>query len=112
MKYKAGDRVRVREWDDMAQEFGAGTRDLIDCKFSFVSSMKKYCGDIVTIKKEISGGYKIEEDEGKWNWSDDMFKTPKDVCRNFENIKIEITMAEAFRALREYYGCDVVIREG
>lgn len=112
MKYKAGDRVRVREWDDMAREFGVDGTDHINCSFGFVLSMRKYCGNIVTIQKASSTGYEIEEDEEGWRWSDDMFEMPKNVCKSFKNIKIEITMAEAFRVLKEYYGCDVVIKEG
>lgn len=112
MRYRAGDKVRVREWDDMAQEFGLDDSGQINCRFGFIFLMRKYCGDIVTIKKVRSTGYRIEEDKEKWNWTDDMFEASKNDCRNFENIKIEITMAEAFRALKEYYGCDVVIREG
>ena len=51
MKYKVGNKVRVRQWDDMAKEFGesAGSIDTPAC--SFEENMRLYCGTIVTIKE-------------------------------------------------------------
>lgn len=45
MKYefKVGDRVRIREWDDMEKEFGC-SYDNINCFPKFVSGMKHLCG--------------------------------------------------------------------
>ena len=32
MRYKVGDKVRVRQWDDMAKEFGTDEAGRIDTK--------------------------------------------------------------------------------
>jgi hypothetical protein len=79
MKFKVGDKVRVRKWEDMENEFGLNVHGDINCKYSFVNDMTRYCGQIVTIKNVFSGHYCIEED-GKfypihWIWTDDMFES-------------------------------------
>ena len=39
-----GDVVLIRQWDDMANEFGFASRGVIDCKFHFTDAMMQYCG--------------------------------------------------------------------
>ena len=64
MKYKVGDKVRVRE--DLIAEKQYG-------KDFFVSEMNPFKGQIVTIKIVKDGGYVIEEDSGEWYWTEEMF---------------------------------------
>lgn len=73
-KYKVGDKVRVREWEDMANEFGIDACGDIDCEISFVTSMAMFCGRVVTIKDVNGNFYEIEEDNGEWEWRDYMFR--------------------------------------
>lgn len=44
MKYKVGDKVRVRQWDDMAKEFGVNNGNIPINGCLFVKEMKQYCG--------------------------------------------------------------------
>ena len=64
MKYKIGDKVRVRE-------------DLIEFEHYkevlFVPSMSSFKGKIVTIYYTTDIGYKIKEDSKRYYWTDDMF---------------------------------------
>ena len=64
MKYKIGDKVRVRE-------------DLIEFErykeVLFVPSMSSFKGKIVTIYYITDIGYKIKEDSKRYYWTDDMF---------------------------------------
>ena len=55
MKYKVGDKVKVREWDDMENEFGVDENGYINTPvFRFTKFMKNYCGKIATIVNVVS----------------------------------------------------------
>ena len=41
--FNVGDRVKIREWDDMAQEYGLSGGS-INCRCTFVPAMKVFCG--------------------------------------------------------------------
>lgn len=70
MKFKVGEKVRVREWNDLAKEFGyvpGFGNDIIDAPLVFGSGMKEHCGKIVTISVcDIDCTYQIEEDKTCW----------------------------------------------
>ena len=73
MKYKKGDKVRVREWDGMKREFGVDDHCWIKTPlYNFTPMMGEYCGKVVTIKEVYDNYYKIEEDD--FSWTDDMFE--------------------------------------
>jgi hypothetical protein len=65
MKYKVGDKVRIRE-------------DLIASKryngLSFVPSMEQYKGKVATITNIIFGYYCIDLDNESWHLVDEMFE--------------------------------------
>lgn len=54
--FKVGDRVRIRAWDDMANEFGRDVFGNIECKLSFVPQMKHLCGREYMIEKISASG--------------------------------------------------------
>lgn len=72
MKYKVGDKVRVRSWESMEKEFGLTDGGNIKVKYAFAKEMEKYCGKLVTISSN-NGCYRIKEDSGEYIWDDDMF---------------------------------------
>ena len=79
MAYNVGDKVRVRLWNDMAHEYGFdddGDIVMSGCEY-FVSDMKHFCGEIVTIEVSRPYGYRIAEDGGHWTWTDEMFEPVK-----------------------------------
>lgn len=47
--FSVGDRVRIRDWDDMASEFGVDEDGEIPCKYIFAQSMRDFCGQEYTI---------------------------------------------------------------
>lgn len=67
MKYKVGDKVRVKEDLSISKMYD-------DCYVN--SSMVVLSGRIVTIHevRENVNRYKIEEDDMAWNWTDSMFE--------------------------------------
>lgn len=77
MKYKVGDKVRVKsiEWYDKNKE-ADGPVKLFEGNYNFIKSMSKYCGRIVTICRVdyVGGFYDIVEDNGKSFWTDEMFE--------------------------------------
>lgn len=72
MKYKVGDKVKVREWDDMVEEFGTDEDGDIGCNLCFIKYMEKYCGEEMTVSRVLTGYYILEEDDEGWQWTDDM----------------------------------------
>lgn len=62
MKYKVGDRVKVRSWNQMVNEYGVNECGDIKMKPLFIDSMRKYCEKIVTIKEVCGYHYCIKED--------------------------------------------------
>ena len=81
MKYKVGDKVKVRGWDDMVSEFDLDARGDIELPgIFFTKKMEKFCGKIVTIQErevDLDGKayYEILEDtEHEYDFSDDMFE--------------------------------------
>jgi len=50
--FKVGDRIAIREWDDMAEEFTVDGYGDIDCgSYFFVSKMKSLCGNEYVIEE-------------------------------------------------------------
>lgn len=43
-RFSVGDHVRIREWDDMVNEFGVTNSGYIPCKLTFTRNMKHLCG--------------------------------------------------------------------
>ena len=73
-KFKVGDKVRIRQWNDMVKEFGTiGDGSIIDVGPQFTESMKKYCGKVITITGINSVGY-YTIDEDVWKFCDEMFE--------------------------------------
>ena len=55
-KFKVGELVRIRQWDDMEKEFGLDADGDINCRVQFVQSMKYLCGKYAEITKNHDDG--------------------------------------------------------
>lgn len=95
-RFKVGDLVRVREWDDMKKEFGSDGDLRIYCKCSFIYMMKDTCGDVCTIKDLTeSGNYKLSgKKESGRIYSEDMLY-PAITYREYAE-KVEPKRIESF----------------
>lgn len=63
-KFKVGDKLRIRQWEDMAEEFGSeptGSSDSIGCLYSFPATMKHLCGLPFTVRDVFGDQYFSEE---------------------------------------------------
>ena len=74
MKYKVGDKVKVRSWDSLAKEFGVEYAGDIRLPNNwFVHQMQKYCGEMLVITEVGTISYRTEGNT--WNWTDEMFES-------------------------------------
>lgn len=80
MKYKVGDKVKVRNDLKVLKRYDDHT---------FVKRMEKYKGKLVTISDELPGFYHIKEDKNEnWNWTEQMFEPVVELTAE-EAIKIQ-----------------------
>ena len=57
---KVGNKIRIREFDDMEKQYGyryVGDVKVINVFMSFTEDMKKICGDVINIDEEIKKNY-------------------------------------------------------
>lgn len=112
MRYKVGDLVKVREWNDMADQYEVrdgvlGPQILVpndvnkNCKAHFINSMKSYCGKTFRIYKVLpdDGLYQIEE--MGYYLNDNML----------ENVYPVLTPNEVWKWVRVNYGNDKSMKE-
>ena len=72
---KEGNIVKVREWDDMAKEYGeyySANKPAINCSKTFTKEMRKYCGEIIKITKNMEKKF---NERGCFYYEDYMFST-------------------------------------
>lgn len=113
MRCKVGDKVRVRQWDDMAKE--SGLNDCGDINNGFTQSMKHFCGRIYEIYK-VYNYYYILKDESivfDWCFTDEMLEdvvslsleTPKTQKESEKKMKKQKTQRERLEEqLKKYQG--------
>lgn len=92
-KFKVGDRVKIRQWDDMKREYGLDPYGAIMMPCTFMPEMREYCGKTVIIQDIAStlrdDRYHIKGGDG-WCFSDEMFETPATI-RAYEVLKASRT---------------------
>lgn len=103
MNYKAGDKVKVKEWDDMLKGSRVNADGNIPLSDGYVFNrlMREYCGKEMTVK-EVCGDkfYHLAEDSHGWSFRDDMLV--------HNNQKIVITSDGKETLARLYDGGKVV----
>lgn len=79
MKFKVGDKVRVREDLEINKMHG---------NYEFIKEMAHLKGEIVTIKEVLKSGYRIEEEY--YMWTDEMLEEVKENKMDFKTILTDI----------------------
>lgn len=70
--YEVGDKVLIRDWNDMEEEFGVSLLGGIKSKCAFTSVMRKYCNRTLTIGRITDeGNYCMLEDRCLFIFSSD-----------------------------------------
>lgn len=101
-RFKIGDKVRVREWDDMAKERGSN-KEVIFCTCSFVDCMKPLCGKVFTvIGTNGTFFYGLDGEASGWAFSDDMLY-PAITYREYMKENFPDDVSKGFRG--GVYGC-------
>lgn len=73
MNFKVGDVVRIRTREDIKKKLRNSTLNIKEC--IFIPKMEEYTGQVSQIKDITRyGAYKLDIDNGKYNWSDYMFE--------------------------------------
>ena len=79
-KFKVGELVRIRQWDDMEKEFGLTMLGSIRCRCCFADGMKPLCGKYAEIKDLLLDGivhlrfFNCDDSVENWNYSTDMIE--------------------------------------
>lgn len=89
MKYKVGDKVKVRQWDSLVEEYGTPygniEKDFDSAVFVFL--MGEHCGEELEIREVRGDSYYCKSNT--WEWQDWMFE--KDSQLLLENIESRIS---------------------
>lgn len=95
MEFKVGDRVRIRQWEDMEKEFGTDSDGDIRVWARFVKGMRHLCGRTAIITEIYGRGVKLDFDnktgDVDWGYTTDMIEKAEEPK--------EMTMAEIEAAL-------------
>lgn len=74
-EFKIGDKVQVKTWKELVDEFGITDEGSVDCgDIHFIEEMKYLCGEVITITENNFAGEYIEIDskEDVWSLTPDM----------------------------------------
>ena len=59
-KFKVGELVRIRQWDDMVEEFGTDGYGSAACNYRFLDAMKPRCGKYAEIEDLNDGQVELK----------------------------------------------------
>ena len=80
MKYKVGDRVRIKsiDWYEKNKSNRGYVTIVCEAEVAFTIEMSSLCGQIVTISQKVYTQdvefYRIREDRGTYMWTDEMIE--------------------------------------
>ena len=83
MKFKEGEKARVKSFDKLVKEFGVPVP--ASC---FTYAKRQYCDRVVTIAKVYENGYLIKEDNRWAYWTDEMLEPIN--CPNAKYILVKL----------------------
>ena len=88
IKFKVGDKVKVREGLDISKDYGG---------YCITTEMLELKSKILTIKEARDYGYRIEEDECNFTWTDEMLK--KATKQEVEGLEVNNTVEDIKKEL-------------
>lgn len=74
MKYKVGDKVRIKSLDWYNQNKYISLIETTNSDYNFIEVMQYFCGKVMTISSVNSNYYDMVEDAGEYFWTDEMIE--------------------------------------
>lgn len=74
MKYKVGDKVRIKSIDWYNQNKDVSLIESTNSYYNFIAIMQDFCGKVMTISSVNSDYYDMVEDAGEYYWTDEMIE--------------------------------------
>ena len=78
MKYKVGDKVRIKNLDwynqNKDEDDNVPLIESTNSDYNFVEAMRGFCGKVMTISSVNSYYYDMAEDDGDYYWTDEMIE--------------------------------------
>lgn len=74
MKYKVGDKVRIKNLDWYNQNKDVSLIESTNSYYNFIEVMRDFCGKVMTISSVNSDYYDMVEDAGEYYWTDEMIE--------------------------------------
>ncbi len=103
MKYKVGDKVKIKTWEDLEREYGIASSGNIQYSSPtaafFVKEMERelnsrFCDRVLTIMK-VTGYYYLMEEMPQWTWSDYMIEgLEKNYYTIFDSIEFRFELID------------------
>lgn len=92
MRYKVGDKVRVRQWDDMVEEFDVNDGNIYMTGCCFIKKMKQYCGKTYEVSNTFSVCYslKTENEVLDYFFTDGMLEDVSSLQIHADSLTLEI----------------------
>ena len=98
MRYKINNKVRIKTWKEMKEEYGLDFNRDIKCEYGFLKDMEERLNKLNTNRvltiKEIKNNYYYMKEMGNW-WSNEMieclakdYKNPEQINSRFEILDI------------------------
>lgn len=75
MKYKVGDKVRIKSLDWYNQNKDVSLIETTNSDYNFIEVMRGFCGKVMTISNVNSDYYDMVEDDGDYYWTDEMIES-------------------------------------
>jgi hypothetical protein len=80
MKYKVGDKVKIREDLIVDNDYGSD---------GFTEEMERYKGKTATITDVYWDKYEIDIDDGNWCWTDEMLEDDVSIAKSKDDVKAQ-----------------------
>lgn len=79
MKYKVGDKVKIKSKDWYEKNKGEDG-EVLTAESVFIKDMTRYCGMDAIIDAAADGRYLLDIDSMEWHWCDGMFEDQDTGC--------------------------------